>query len=202
MQQALLKMLEGAEVSVSTGEGITKSKTTMNTSNILFIVGGAFVGIDESISKRIQMKNALIGFNNKLENLDEEDLKELTHRDLIEYGMIPEFVGRIPVLATLDDLSEADMKNILTKPKNAIIKQYRALFKVDGIDLTFNKTAIDYIVCEAMKKKIGARGLKSVIEKKMFEIMYEVPQTDIKKFEITREILADADKKNKKKASM
>ena len=198
VQQALLKMLEGADVYVEQSDGFMNQKTPINTSNILFVLGGAFVGIDEIIKKRDPSLKKSIGFNSINNKEKEKPINlELTHDDLIEFGFIPEFVGRIPVIVTLSHLKEDELKKILTKPKNAILKQYKALFKADGINLKFNDSAIDYIVSEAMKKNIGARGLRSVIEKQMYEIMFDAPQKEIKNLTVTKEMLNIKKKKAK-----
>lgn len=191
VQQALLKMLEGGEVDVAVSEGLAKTKVTLKTDNILFILGGAFVDIEKIIEKRNPKAKNKLGFAQAANNTEEdEESLELTHQDLIEYGMIPEFMGRIPVIATLSELNKDDLKHILTEPKNAIMKQYKALFKVDGISLDVNGSALDYIAEEALKKKIGARGLKGIIEKQMYQLMYDLPQQDIKSITLTKEMLS------------
>lgn len=189
VQQALLKMLEGGEAQIAISDGLLKHKLPIKTDNVLFILGGAFVGIEKIIEKRKPLKGSSLGFaiDDNTEAKDEE--VELNHQDLIEYGLIPEFVGRIPVIATLAELNKDDLKNILTKPKNAILNQYKALFKVDGVNLKINNSALDYIAEEALKRKVGARGLKGIIEKQMYELMYDIPQKEIKTFTITKEML-------------
>lgn len=200
VQQALLKIIEASTVTINIGSSIMdKKKETINTQHILFIFGGAFNGIEEIVKKRIAPdKIKKPGFSSESETLTEElkekeamaYLSEVTQEDLIEFGFIPEFVGRIPVISSLSPLTRDDLENILTKPKNAIIKQYKALLKIDGIKLNFNKEAINYVVAEAMKKKTGARGLKGIIEKSMFNIMYDLPaQEGVSEFTITEEIL-------------
>lgn len=192
VQQSLLKMLEGGEVTISMSEGLGKSRMEIKTENILFILGGAFVGIEKIVEKRNPSYKKQLGFSLKDEISDscQEEMDELTHQDLIDYGMIPEFIGRIPVIATLNELNLEDLKDILTKPKNAIIKQYKALLKIDGVALEVNNSALDYIAEEALKKKIGARGLKGIIEKQMYELMYDIPQRDIKTLTLTKEMLS------------
>lgn len=196
VQQSLLKMLENNEVIVSIGDSIYKRDINVNTSNILFVAGGAFVGIEDIINKRNPKLKKTIGFQTKdsIHDVSENGTgeffnEEMIHDDLVKYGLIPEFIGRFPAIISLKKLEKDDLKNILTKPKDATIKQYKALFKVDGIDLDFSDEAVDYIVEEAMKKKIGARGLKSTLEKHMYPIMYEAPQRDIKKLIITKDML-------------
>lgn len=197
VQQALLRMLESTEVFIPIGDGLGKQKVKIDTNNILFILGGAFVGIDDVIKKRQPQMEKKVGFNTVNTIIAKEDSSELLHQDFIEYGLIPEFVGRIPVIITLNELNKEDLRNILTKPKNAIVKQYKALFRVDGIKLNINKAALDYVAEEAIKKKIGARGLKSIMEKQMYEFMYDLPQQDLKSFTITKEMLSSGTKSEK-----
>lgn len=193
VQQALLKMIEDTEFQVPLpGSHIGKHKGTIQTKNILFIAGGAFVGIDEILKERINPQNtSKIGFllpSKEDTNVDEEN--EITQQDIIEYGFIPEFVGRMPVVTTLNPLTKEDLRNIFTKTKNSVIKQYQALLRDDGIKLKFDNDAIEYIVEEAWNKKVGARGLKGVIEKRMYKIMYDLAeQENVETFTITKEIL-------------
>lgn len=202
VQQALLRMLEGEEVSINpTVSFFGEEKTTVDTSKILFVAGGAFVGINKIIEERNPQNKKTIGFNTTEKIVSNNYNDELTHGDLIKYGLTPEFVGRFPVLITLEELGKKDLKDILIKPKNSIIKQYEALFKLDGVDLRFADDAIDYIVDEAITKKIGARGLRSIIEKCMYKIMYDIPQTNMKKVVITKDmLLGKGIKINKNKA--
>lgn len=197
VQQALLKMLENGEITVEKRNDFLTDSIVVNTSNILFVAGGAFVGIDSIIKNRNPKAKKSIGFNcsneEDLNNIDFEN--ELTHDDLIKFGLIPEFVGRFPIIITLKDLNKDDLKDILTKPQNAIIKQYEALLKVDGVDLNFSEDAINYIVEEAEKKKIGARGLKSIIEKQMYQLMYDIPQKNLTELTITKEMLSPKKRK-------
>ena len=197
VQQALLKMIEDADVFVNTDSSpFSKKKEIINTKNILFVCGGAFVGIDKIVENRLKTKDTpKIGFTTSIPsdkpNTEEKIVeKEVTQEDIIEFGFIPEFVGRIPVIVSLNELSKEDLRDILTKPKNAILKQYQALFKIDGVKLNFNNKAIDYVLEEAMKRKVGARGLKGIIERRMYNIMYELPKmNDVKSFTITKEML-------------
>lgn len=192
VQQALLKIVEDNEIVISSGDVLSKRSFIINTKNILFVCGGAFTGINEIINKRVSKKSKTIGFNTKQykPDIETKNVPEINQQDVVEYGLIPEFVGRLPVIVTLNQLNKEDLKNILIKPKNAILKQYKALFKMDGVNLTFNNSAIAYIVDEALKKNIGARGLKGVIEKKMYNLIYELPKhADIKSYEITKEML-------------
>jgi ATP-dependent Clp protease ATP-binding subunit ClpX len=193
VQEALLKMIEGSEVAIDIGNSHwKKQKVIINTKNILFVCGGAFVGIQDIAKKRLDPNKKSIGFTVPSDSDVQKNQTdyEITHEDVIEFGFIPEFVGRLPVIAVLNPLTKKELADILVKPKNSIIKQYQALFRMDGVRLKFHQNAIDFIVEEAMKKKIGARGLKSVIEKRMYDIMFELPkQKDIKTFTITKEIL-------------
>jgi ATP-dependent Clp protease ATP-binding subunit ClpX len=195
VQQALLKMVEDSEIYVSLGGSpTTKKKVLINTKNILFVCGGAFVGINDIVQKRLEpKKTSHIGFSLPTENKVDESIdydSEVTQQDVIDFGFIPEFVGRVPVVAVLKQLTKEDLANILMKPKNSVIKQYQALFRMDGVKLTFHQSAIDYIVEEATRKKVGARGLKGVIEKRMYDIMFDLPkQEDVKTYTITKEIL-------------
>lgn len=195
VQQALLKMVEDSEIYVNVGNHpSTKRKKLLNTKHILFVCGGAFVGIQDIVKKRVEpQKSTSMGFHIATETKSDragDEEKEITQQDIIDFGFIPEFVGRVPVVAMLQELSKEDLANILVKPKNSIVKQYQALFRMDGIKLTFHKSAIDYIVEEAVRKKVGARGLKGVIEKKMYDIMYELPkQEQVKTYTITKDIL-------------
>ncbi|PLS19678.1 ATP-dependent Clp protease ATP-binding subunit ClpX [Bacillus sp. M6-12] len=195
VQQALLKIVEDSEVYVNVGGSpTTKRKVLLNTKNILFVCGGAFVGINDIVKKRLEpKKTSSIGFSLPTESKAEEKVdydKDVTQQDVIEFGFIPEFVGRVPVVAILKPLSKEDLANILVKPKNSVIKQYQALFRMDGVRLKFHQSAIDYIVEEAERKKVGARGLKGVIEKRMYDIMFELPkQSDVKSYTITKDVL-------------
>lgn len=197
VQQALLKMVEDSEIHINIGGSTTsKRKVAVHTKNILFVCGGAFVGIEDLVKKRIEpKKSSSIGFqpDSDLSGGQPIDVeRDVTQQDIVDFGFIPEFVGRIPVVAVLQPLSKEDLSNILTKPKNSIIKQYQALFRMDGIKLTFHKNAIEHIVEEASRKNVGARGLKGVIEKRMYDIMFELPQQeDVTSYTITKELLVN-----------
>lgn len=196
VQESLLKIIEDSEVHLHIGSHpIFKQRIIINTKNILFICGGAFVGLGDIVKKRITGKSKQLGFTaDHSSDLTTEE-KEITHQDLIDFGFIPEFVGRFPIIATLNPLSKVDMINIL---KSAILKQYQELFRMDGVKLKFHKNAIEYIAEEALRKKVGARGLKGIIERKMYDLMFEIPQhNDINSFVITKEMLM-----NKKKVSL
>lgn len=199
VQQALLKMLESGEVEIKSSDIFLEETIYIDTSKILFIAGGAFVGIDEIVNSRNPAKKKKIGFSSNSSSDDSEEYNpELRHEDFIKFGMIPEFMGRFPVLIQVNKLSKQELRDILIKPKNAIIKQYKELLKVDGIDLEFCDDAIDYVVEKAVEMDIGARGLRSSIEKFMYKIIYNAQQQDAKKIKITREILEKIQKQNKK----
>lgn len=192
VQQALLKILEDCEVSFKLKENeLNQKEMTMNTKNILFVAGGAFIGLDKVVERRLHNQNtSSIGFN-KIEKEYIDLSKDVISDDIVKYGMIPEFVGRIPVFVQLSKLTNEELEKILTKPKNCLTKQYKSLFKIDGVKLTFDKDSIKYIVEEAQKKKLGARGLRGIIDKQMNTLMYEIPKhNNIKELTITKELLS------------
>ena len=195
VQQELLKLLEGSKVEVPVGtnqKNVLAPMETVNTDNILFICGGAFPAIDDIIKERLQ-KNTSVGFNSDLKDKydNEADLySKVTNEDIRKFGMIPEFIGRLPLVCTLSKLDKEAFKKILTEPKNAILKQYKRLLELDEVELVFDDDAMDYIAQQAMKKDTGARALRSIIEEFMLDIMYEIPKDkNIGRVIITRDYL-------------
>ena len=182
VQQGLLKLLEGSEVEVPVGASSKNAMvplTTVDTRNILFICGGAFPDLEEIIKKRL-LKNSTMGFNAELKDqFDDEDvLEEVTVEDLRTYGMIPEFIGRLPIIYTLKHLDKDAFVKILKEPKNAILKQYQKLLALDEVDLQFDDSALEAIAEQAVKKDTGARALRAIIEKFMLDIMYQIPRDE------------------------
>lgn len=181
VQQSLLKLMEGTTITVPNKRGASPEEVDIDTSNILFIVGGAFIGLDDVVKQRLGKSK--IGFNGNRINTNSDWESQVETQDLVQYGLIPEFCGRLPSVNILHELSKDDLIRVLTEPKHSLVKQYQALFELDKIQLEFTIKALDMIAQMAIDQKLGARGLKKIIDKALMEVQYELPELKQQKVE-------------------